>query len=344
MKRPITDITTINAIQSLFLGRIRDPWAVKLAGHFADLYVYAEHVRYPLPIPEKLPSSFDPFSEPRLIGILEQRDSGVLVPKTYSTAEPKTFNPKYLESCFRQFVVYARNNPKSLGQWIRLHNQSWVRPVQGQRAQHRYVFDLHSLDARPEVGRLTEVLRCNRDDVYYAFDIILRVSLYGRMAGEQEIYLNHPIRDAFPMPTMQWDIADTKNPPVSFAASVSEIAADLNMDEYAVVLHELRKRVREAGLHLLGHRDVETEQLRELAAEMCFKPRVRNKRLAKTLGILSGVVAGAGAFPVLGPASAIVGAAITISSAIWTGGVPRRVSRWRWLRWLLEWELEAQGT
>ena len=59
-------------------------------------------------------------------------------------------------------------------------------------------------------------------------------------------------------------------------------------------------------------------------------------------GIAAGIVGGLGAIPVLGPASAILGAVVSAGSALWSGRLPRALNNWSWLTWALKWKLEDE--
>lgn len=341
MKKPLVDITTINAVQSIFRGNVRDPWARELAGELADLIIYGDTVRYSLPVPESVSDGIDPFREPSLLHDLVRRDKESFYPEEYSTKEPRLLKEDYLMACFEKFVCWAKINHFTLKQWIDLHNEPWIRPVQGPRAQHRYIFLLDALRKHSEVSELVNLLHVTPDDIYYAFDIVLRYPLYGQIAGRSEQYLNHPIRDAFPLPTMQWDVIKTRPIAVSFKKEISKLAPKLTQDEYTVLLHELRGKVRQLGVHKVGPHEIDKEVIREIAAAVSLPPRL--KAMAKASGVVGGIIAGAGLFPVLGPASTGIGALVSISSTIWSGNLPRRVARWEWLRWAIEWDIEQEA-
>lgn len=107
MRKPVVDITTINAIQSIFQGNVRDPWAFTMAGKFADLFIYGDLIRFPLPVPDEIPGSIDPFSEPALLGNLTKRDSTLFEPIQYSSAEPWILKEEHIAETFDKFMSWA---------------------------------------------------------------------------------------------------------------------------------------------------------------------------------------------------------------------------------------------
>jgi hypothetical protein len=59
--------------------------------------------------------------------------------------------------------------------------------------------------------------------------------------------------------------------------------------------------------------------------------------------VLAGFVGGLGALPVASAAAAVVGAAVSVSAALWDGELPRGTAQMKWLRWAVEWDLEKQA-
>jgi hypothetical protein len=202
------------------------------------------------------------------------------------------------------------------------------------------VFLLETLRENPEVKGLTELLGVTEDDVFYAFDLVLRFPLYGQLTGVNEYYLNHPIRDAFQLPTMQKSV--DKAPPiaVSFRNVIADLAPKLTQEEYTVLLHQLRGEVRDFGLHKVGPGDCDKEVVREIAARVSLPPRL--KAVGKSATMVAAFVGGLGAVPALGPAAALAGAAVSVSTALWDGKLPRGTAQMKWLRWAVEWDVERQ--
>lgn len=340
MSNPLVDITTINAVESLFKHGVADPWAPQLAGRLADLIIYSDLVRFALPVPGDGWRGLNHMQEPSLLVQLADEEPGVFSSEEYSTIDPIMLREEYLSICFDKFCAYVKSRPETLKKWIKLHNQPWIRPIQGPRAQHRYVFCLGSLENNPKVKEFANKLGVTEDDLYYSFDVILRFPLYGQLAGESEYYLNHPIREAFQLPTMNWDIDTPPKIAIPFQNSINNLCRKLNQDEYISIIHELRLSIRDIGLQKLRPGECDKRIIRELASKVALQPRLR--ALGKVLTIIVSMIGGLAASPVLGPTSAIAGAAISVSAAIWDGTLPRGAARLKWLRWSLEWDIERE--
>jgi hypothetical protein len=107
------------------------------------------------------------------------------------------------------------------------------------------------------------------------------------------------------------------------------------------LLHELRGEVRDSGLYQLAPGSYEKDAVREIAASILLPPRL--KAFAKVIGVTGGLIGGLGAFPALGPVAAVAGLAVSVSTALWSGQLPRNVARIEWLRWALKWDIEEQA-
>lgn len=178
-------------------------------------------------------------------------------------------------------------------------------------------------------------------DVFYAFDVALRFSMYGKMTGENHNYLNHPIRDIFQPRGMEENTGRLVEVPVSFKEDVSRMAKHMTQEEYSIMLHELRGNVRQQGLHKIGPGECDKEVLRDIASKVHLPPRV--KEVVKVTGMLGCLVSVIGAIPDLGPGSAIAGTLVSMTALIWEGYLPRQIAGWKWLRWAVEWDVERQA-
>jgi hypothetical protein len=338
---PLVDTNSLLAIKSLFGGGRVDPWAIELASDFTDLFVYADWVRFPLGSPHGGLSGIDWANAPAIAQHLQRRDSSAVVPLVLSTKEPVRLHDDYVTDAFRSFAVWARNNRSRLRQWLDIHNTSGVRAMQQAQVARQHYFNLERLTQEPELEALGRGLPAQQSEVLYAFDNVLRGPLYGSLTGNDQHYLNHPLRDVSLLPTFE---AEAGSPPpiaVSFKESMGRALRHLSFDEYCVILHELRGAVRSRGIHELGRGGVEKEVLREIAAFVSLPPRLRG---LGQLALFSGGIIGAlAAVPALGATTAVVGAAVSVSSALWTGQLPRSVARIKWLRWGIKWDLESQA-
>jgi len=340
--QPIVDITTLCAVESLFRSKSPDPWAQQLAGDLADFIVYADIARYVLPTPT-LDASEDDVPLPSLLQELRAGEPSAFRAQRYSTEEPRMLKSDYLEPCFRRFVSWAQANTNSLRLWSELHHEDWIISGHKSRVAQHYVYSVDVLKHDPRLSALAHAVGVSANDLCYAFDLILRYPLYGEMAGERNYYLNHPIRNAFPLPTMEYSAAPAPPITVSFKKSFSTFAHQLTQNDYVTSLLELRYAVRKAGLHELVPGKFKVDTIREIASRVGIPPRLASKWTA----IAGGIIGGIGLIPTLGPWAAIPGVAsvaVSFASALWKGCLPRRVARIRWLRWAIEWDdLERQA-
>jgi hypothetical protein len=276
-----------------------------------------------------------------LLRDLVRRDSDAFGQAVYSTEEPRLLADEHLAQCFRDFSAWARANSRTLRRWLAFHHENWIQVHRKATTAAEYTFILDSLSRLRELANLRVALNLPDEDIYYAFDSVLKFPLFGQLVGPDNHYLNHQIRDAFRLPTMTPEIGQPPRMAVTFAQSIASIASGLSRDEYTVLLHELRSVVREYGLHRVGTGEVDREVLREIGAKVQLPPRV--SALGKAAGLVAGVIGGLGAFTPLAPVTAVLGGAITISTTIWQGTLPRSVARLKWLRWALVWDIEQQA-
>lgn len=339
--RPLVDTNTLLAIESLFGKGVVDPWAVRLACNFTDLFVYADSFRFTFGSPEGAFSEAAWEIAPRLAQQLRQRDSSAVVPLVGSTSEPVKLHDDYVAEAFHGFAVWARNNRKALRQWLNTHDTTSIRAMQQAQVTRQYYFNLDQLALDRSLDGLALELRAQPWEILYGFDNMLRGPLYGRLTGSDQHYLNHPLRNVSLLPTFEAKVGPPPPIAVSFRESMTNAVRHLSFDEYCVMLHELRGAVRSRSIHELGHGDIDKEVLRDIAASVCLPPRLRGMmRLAL---FSSGIIGALAAIPTLGGATAVAGAAVSVSSALWTGHLPRKASRIRWLRWAYEWDVEQEA-
>lgn len=338
---PLVDGNTLLAIESLFGKGAIDPWAVKLASTFTDLFIYADHFRFTFRSPDGAFSDASWAHAPSLTRHLQQRDSSAVVPQMVPI-EPEKLHDDHVEDAFHRFAIWARNNRRSLRQWLNTHDTASIRAMlQAQVGREYYYFTPERVTQERELKLLALELGWQQCEILYAFDNVICAPLYGRLTGNDQQYLNHPTRNASLLPTFEAEVGTLPTICVSFKESMTNLVRDLSFDEYCVMLHEIRGAVRSRGLHELGPGDVDKEVLRDISKFVREPLRLRGiKRLARLAG---GVIGGLGVIPALGAAAAVAGAVVSVSSAIWTGRLPRFASRIKWLRGGLEGDLEKQA-
>lgn len=339
MSSNLIDITTIVAVESIFAEGPKDPWGASVAGRLADIFVYSDEVRYVLPMPPNLSSSDYP-GRPSLLLELEEASKGIVIPEKYSTETVSKLEDQYLLSAFDLFYIWAKVNPIRLSEWANLHSMEWVRDGHTSRVGRMYVYNVELLHQERDVDHLSGAIQLTPEQLFYAFDVILRKPLYGLLAGETNYFASHPIRNIFKTPGSTSDSAPAPKVCVSFERSISKLAGKLSQSEYIKLLLELREVVRDQGLHLFDPGQVEKEAVRKIAKKVSLPPHLKD--VAKSAGIAAGVIGGLGAIPILGPASALAGSAIAIATSVWSGELPRHVANWKWLDWALKWEIEDE--
>jgi len=337
----LVDLTTINAIESLFRSTEPDPWGRKLAGELADLVAYSDLVRYALPLPRADMSDKDA-QLPMLLRELLGGEPAVFSPARLITSESGSFNEEFLLPALRPFLAWSRLNGSTLRRWIRLHNESWIRSPHAARLPRRFSFPVAAVRELPEVLESAKSVDTELEDFLYAFDVILRYPLYGELAGPNRKYLNHPIRDAFPLPTMDRRTVPAPSVAVSFKSAISKFAHTLSMQDYVRLLLDLRYEVQRLGLNQVNPGNVEIQHVRDIAVRFKFPPTL--KVTGKWLAVVGGVAGGLGAIPVLGTGAAIAGMLIAVSGALWSGQLPRAAAGLSWFSWAYEWpELEREA-
>lgn len=339
MSNPLVDTTTLIAVESLFRKGKHDPWGVQLAGDLADLVIYGDTVRCGLGLPNDNRDEDGLADRPKLFGNLSKRDSAVFQIERYSTEEPLTIKEEYLTECVPRFESYAKTHRTELKQWIALHSRDWIRSYHATHVQRRYVYSVEALRARMNLEQLSTNTGIEVDDLCYVFDVILRFPIYGALTGSNERYLNHPIRDAFPLPTMESSSELVPQVPVAWSSAVSRLAKSLTQDEYEVLLHEMRGTVRDLGLHTMRAGSVSQEMIREIAAKVRLPPRIRRFQQARDAAV-DALNVGAVLVAPLGLAATV----LSCSKYLWNGGLPRSAASIRWLRWTMQWETENQAT
>ena len=339
MSNPLVDTTTLIAVESLFRKGKHDPWGLQLAGDLADLVIYGDTVRCGLGLPNDTRQEDDLADRPKLFGNLSRRDTAVFQIEKYSTEEPLTIKAEYLTECAPRFELYAKTHRSELKQWISLHARDWIRSYHAAHVQRRYVYSVEALRACMNLEQLSTDTGIAADDLCYVFDVILRFPIYGALTGSNERYLNHPIRNAFPLPTMVSSSEVAPHIPVAWAGAVSRLAKSLTQDEYAALLHEMRGTVRDHGLHKMRPGSDLRELVREIAATVRLPPRIRKFQQARDAAV-DALNVGAVLFAPLG----LVATALSCSKYLWSGGLPRSAASIRWLRWTMQWETETQAT
>jgi len=334
MFSPLIDTNSLIAIESHFSAGRGDPWARLLAGHLADAVVYADAVRYTCGVAT---ASREAERLPEIVSLLDGEGESILRPEPVVVGITPRLATGLVEETFENFAAWVLNNQASWLRWLRTHSSPAVRRMQELQVGRPLFFALDDLPPS-DLTRLSSRTGASVEDLLYAFDNVLRGPLYAVLADGQP-YIHHPTREPTILPTARSENGATRRVAVPFADSVRDLLDRLTLGEYCQLLLSLRKEVRRRNIHKLPPGHVDREVLREIAAAASLAPKLRF--LGRVVGFLAGIASGVAVAPALGPAGAIAGGVISIASSIWSGNLPRSAARIQWVRWAIEWNVEA---
>ncbi len=328
-RTPAVDVASLNGIESMFRGSARDPWARKMAGNLADLFVYADSITYMQPVGKDDQPGQRPKAPHPLIEALERYDPGVFGARTYPTEPPLKPDDGFVDAAFDRFYAWVRANETRVKGWLRVQRQPWIKKIK--RSAGRHVFDLERFETDKRFVQLAEEMKEKPRGMVHLFDVNIRIPYYVELLGERALLATHPVRDSFCVPSMHIENVSIRPPPIRFGESISKFVHELTRDQFVVLLHELRREVRNRNLRLLGPGEVEREQIREICKAVHFPPKVQGK-------ILQWIETVTAPIP-------IVGVVVSVLRNVWTGRLPRPTDsrRLQWLHPCVEWDLEEQA-
>jgi hypothetical protein len=325
-KAPIIDLTSIVGIESQFREGPNDPSGAELAGYFADIYIWSEQIRYILPIPTAREAHV-----PCLVRKLASLNKRVLIPEQYSASEIPRLNSENVEENFLNFAVWIGQNRDWFVRWSNLHYESWIRDHHYAWIGRDYFYDMEALKRSSILKQAAMKLDIPTYKLLYAFDILLRYPYYGKLAGEDNFYLAHPIRTEPCLNGILNEPVSSPPIPFSFKDTVKKWATHMKLQDYILLLHAARNYVRDKKYHKLDTSEVTTDILREVACNLDLPPRLKRIPLPKQLGTLAETFV-PDKFRSL----------LTTVKAFWDKP-PRSFSKIRWLRPLLTSDLEIQA-
>ena len=337
MSRCLVDITSFNAIGSIFKGNTIDPAAYILAGKLADVFAYNENIFYVVPqMKEEIPRQ-----EPDILMSLKQRDKNNILSRKLDLPDQINLPMPYLSKTFKDFEIWVNNNIDTAMKWLRLHNERWIK----ERRPKPYEGLFHNLsqimvDKKEELEFLEFKFKISIENLIYLYDVILRYPLYGNLTDQDEFYLNHPIRDVMTKSGIVISNESHKQIPVSFSKYIQfllEKKAVKNMDEYTSMLHILRHQIRDRELHLVNSNSVDKSIIEDIFVSSGLKPRLK---IDKTSKILPAMIAGASGItgdPAMLFIGTSVGVGLSVAGIMWSGIVPKSLAKIKWLRWALDW-------
>lgn len=347
---PQVDLTAVNAVQSLFDRDTRDPWARQVAAEFVDFVLWNDRLRYPVLLMADDRARSEGVVTPALLADLNRRESGLASPDVRLLDERPVLDEHLLVPAWRAFDAFVTNNRQQVRGFLDLHSGESIKDQIRSRLgdDSPYIFDVHVLAARGETERFERKVRLSEAETFYLFDLVLKYLLYAEQARGQ-YYLSHPVRERLNYRCLDSALSVTDAEPrtVPFRLGPHLVAAAVSRDQdwFTSRLHEARAFVRERNMTDLSVPGaVSRDELRQLAERLGLPPSVRHFQAVDRVAAISSAAAGvAGSLATASPVPAIVGAALSVVTKVWSGGMPAAASRARWLQWMLEWPIEQEA-
>ena len=273
--------------------------------------------------------------EPHLLNVLDDTlGHSVLKPVEYSTDDFIEIDPEATIITFSYFDNWARRHRAKIKKFKDFHYSPFVMQDQNIRVANKYTYDLSSVARLKQAESLASFLSLDIENIIYLYDLVLRMPMYGLFAGEDNYYLNHPIRDGFG--GCYSEEKSTLMPPIpmTFAPSFRAMTDKLTIQDYAKTVSILRDLVREYRLIGARPNDIDIEVAREIAAIAKLPANFsKTTSLASTIAasILSAAV---GAF-FTGLSGFAAGGSIGVLSTFWAHRdihAPTFTNH-KWLRW-----------
>ncbi|MCK4511693.1 hypothetical protein KAW64_08140 [bacterium] len=338
--KPLVDTNVFVAVATVFEGPA-DPWAKMLIRQFADVFIYADGIRFTVPTTNI--GSTDPTQG---LGILKHLypSLDMLEPVYLAAPDPLAVSDESVGEAFDGFVswIMRGGNRELLTHWLATHPTNIASEMWQRHLGREFVFDVDRLRDDARFPKLLRLARLNAPRLLYAFDNILRYPFYGRLTGPNEYYLNHPLRSSFSLPGQTGQAAPPPPIPVSWGESAWRVAKSTDLHGFIGFLASLRLLCRDTyGLkHLPESERIDRTLIREIAARADVPAALRGKNTLVTV-----LAAGAQASALrVGTSAALAAAAlVTIAGSYWSGSIPRGTARISWLRWALHWREETQA-
>lgn len=347
---PVVDIMAINAVESLFHEPPFDPWGYEIAVKMIDMIIYSDRVLYPIVRPKNLDVGQKHKATPSLLNTIRKGDSSLIDEVPYYIEDYLEYNPDELASTFESFEAYALANRTQVRQYIVARRAAWIRPQYTARLPKHYVFPVERLKEQPRFQQLRLQLNVAADELVYAFDLVLRYTLYGGIAAEGAHYLSHPLREDVDVPTLERRPGTPARIPLPLGPHVVKLVKSLTRDEFAALLHEARGLVRDLHIDKLKPGTVSRDARRELAAQLALPARLKGFS-STAVNAVGGMTAVASNVPLLvaqnqttgmvAAGGTVLGGAILAASSLWKARLPRWASS-PWLRWAINYDIEQE--
>ncbi len=338
LNEPLVDITTIQGIESLFDDGPKDPYGAGSLAHLTDIALYSDRVRYPVPYVGRRPQSAEDVVRPRLVEAFDELlpDLFQFVPFRADAIRP--VSDSTAEGALESLARFVRANPNHSKALISLHSKASVRKEHSSRLPHEFVYAVEPVLGNPFMAEMANRLTCKKEMLLYTLDMVLRYPMYGTLAGPDEWYLSHRVRTAVSMPNLHTSRRRPPNVAVPFGDLVYRVASREEIPRLVERIAQLRHLLDETGIRGAPNGEVERSVIRDVAQRAGLPGRLRGYN--KSIGIATGLLGFVGLAPILGPPAAAAAATVTIGGALWDGQMPESVTRRRWLRFAIKYDVE----
>ena len=258
------NISTMEAIQSLFAGHQADPWALDCLANWIDVAVNHERTLYALP---KALADLNPnVVFPKVLQIAEQ--AGLIGPiEDSSAADQISFSKEEILRHYSAFEMWASVHHKMLTEWLDFTTN--VRRIQAGRFIDEGPLNIWIRDnfwgGRPAGWLRDQGDKCglNSDKQQFAFDMIVRAAQYHVAFGNKRTYQPHPLRSLYvPNPEL-WSLSHSWGR--VFIKEIIEGSKEWDIQSLVAKVLEMRERVREnQATAACLHRDTSETRLEKL--------------------------------------------------------------------------------
>jgi hypothetical protein len=190
------DITSCLGVQSAFQEVHSDPWGTDLIGVFADAYVKASGIGFPLPVPDGNSSTN---AIPPLLHKLGQASPGSVTPHNVLHSQlgvPEGMDvvavAKGLAQKLYGFEAGEARNARVV-RWLAFqkHSVDNTKRLSSSRGQ---LYDVLKPLLTADLPQLTQTSGLDEDDFLFVLDNIVRTTHYLAIAPDRDTFLLHPLR------------------------------------------------------------------------------------------------------------------------------------------------------
>jgi hypothetical protein len=377
MESPLFDSNTIVAVESAFNKKVKDPFWKQCLRDFADLYIYNDNARFPMPLKSSNISEKDLEILPTLTQKLYNEESEFFKPVPYPTDDKEKVKDDYLKSCFNSFTEKLLNNKlitKDLYKWLLFHSDEYITDLIKKQVSSGYsTYDVDVLRREVNISKKLDEINAQVDKrilvdpkhptnfdfsfvdkngiteygLLYAFDNVLRYPKYGRFTGEGQKYLSHPLRSINLQPSHDsYTSPENENFKFgvhSFGSTLAGMAGEMSFEDYISMLLIIKEEVWKNDLQKISDKEaIDSEEYNKILNEIGFKagfPAHLKPVVEKSLDKAPMVITGSGIIPEISPFIPIGGIVVSMTSDIWKNNLKNTAAKTSWLKWAVEYEV-----